>query len=97
MGECTVAPFVQQPGSELEHTAGHVHARGPPGGRAELADVGDVVALVRGAPLIELHAWLAAVDPPDELDQLEQADGVARSPSNIEGLALQGRHAVLRP
>src|SRR5437660_6917983 len=65
--------------------------RGAGGGR-----VGDEPALVALPPVFELEIYLAARDRAHFVDQLEQADGVCRSTTEVECAALHPIDALER-
>src|SRR5581483_6482250 len=59
----------------------------PSGGGFELARVGDVIPLIAGAPGLRTNGGSLAVDRPDHLDQLFQAERIAEAAADIESLA----------
>src|SRR5437660_12565904 len=76
----------EQPVEQPLHARVNVDLRSPAGGGFEFSRVGDVVALVAGTPVFETDGRLLALQAPDQLQKFEQADGVAESSANVEGL-----------
>src|SRR3954451_4387251 len=76
-----------EPVVKVAHALPRVYTRAPPGGRGELREVRDVVALVAGAPVLVEDLGPAAMERADQVDQLEERDGVARAAPHVERLA----------
>src|SRR5688572_6853904 len=85
-----------QPLNQPFHPLRDTDAWRPPGDMLEFAGVGDIVALIAGAPTIEFHRWFATEKLSDQIEQLEEADGVAGSAADVERLPCLCAHVPLR-
>src|SRR4051794_38854053 len=87
---------VGQPIGQARDAVAHAHRRAPAGHLLELAGVGDEVPLVARPPRVVSDGG-GSTDPiADELEQLQEADGVVRSAPDVEHPSRLARHRALR-
>src|SRR5947207_6900928 len=86
-GSLGEAARLQQPVVKVADAGAHVYTWTPAGRRFEAGEIRDVIPLVAGAPFLVENFRPAAVERGDEVEQLEQRDGVRGPAAHIEGLA----------
>src|SRR4051794_12008666 len=86
----------EQPVQQPLHARVNVDLGSPAGCGFELSRVRHVITLVAGTPVFETNGRLLALQAPDQLQKLEQADRVAKSAANVEGLSGERVNVGLR-
>src|ERR1044072_7482008 len=85
-----------QPVVKTSHSFMNTDPRLPGRRPAKLVRVRDVVALIGRAPLFKFNRNLTAMQICDKIEQLEQADRVRWTTTDVEGVAGETSHVLLR-